>query len=199
MTSRHHLSKFWLGFLLLLCQGGTPSFATSIDGNPSSPTTDLMVMEMTLRGPGDITNQEGHDLSSYCGTTQADSWIGTGRDLSQSYLALRFHGTPYHHGHGYTLVSASLQLTNNRNTQWTTTAFEVRAELSPTPAALDCTPAKAPASRLTTSEFASYQGNEKWFNHNPWPIEVTAPVAAWAAQGYQTDTLMLVVKGTGDN
>jgi len=197
MTYRHHLSKFWLGFLLLLCQGGATSFATSIDGNPSSPTTDLMVMEMTLRGPGDITNHEGNDLSSYCGTTQADSWIGTGRDLSQSYLALRFHGTPLPPRSRLQLVSANLQLTNNRNTQWTTTAFEVRAELSPTPAVLDCTPANAPASRLTTAEFASYQGTDKWFNHAPWSLAVTAPVAAWAAQGYQTDTLMLVVKGTG--
>jgi YD repeat-containing protein len=156
---------------------------------------DVIINDWTLPSDSDLTNQDGPDLTTSCGRTKSESWIGTGASLSNSYLGFRFHGLAI--PARAQLLAATLQLTNNHSTQEVKTAFEVRAELARAPAPFLCTAARAPGLRPTTSSSGSYAGNDKWLKHARWPLDVTAPVTDWVRGGFASDTLALIAKGTG--
>jgi hypothetical protein len=165
-------------------------------GPPQAQDNKIITTEMILQDDGDITNQDGDKSTTYCGSKKRKSWIGTGADVNNSYLALRFHGQPL--PVTAQILSATLQLTNNHpNNQKGATAFEVRTEKSHAPKPFLCTPETAPSLRTTTNSSGYYAGDDNWLTDAVWKIDVTNPLKELMAEGYASENIALIVKGTG--
>ncbi|MEI6221657.1 MAG: S8 family serine peptidase [bacterium] len=193
------------------------------------------VLEFTTNPSGDIANQDGpNKLDVYSSLwwdgkqwrPRTEYWIGTGIKKDDSYLAIRFHGSEI--PADAIIVSASLQLTNNRGVdQWISTSFEMKAENSKAPQPFNCvdltskcdTKYPLPSSRSLTNAKFSYgvdkpndetDGNRRWLS-NPnqqadpkkqdpyhWQLNVTDVVRELSANGTLGDTVAFIAKGKGE-
>jgi RHS repeat-associated protein len=170
---------------------------TEIDYNV--PRTDTITY--SLQSEGDLITQDGTtaDVYSQPGNLKDESWIGTGNNVTKSYLGLRLHGgmaLPQN----AKIVSASFELYNNHSQmensyQWIPTAFDLAAEKAYNPA--DYTATSLPGARALTAAKASYKADEKWFKDTWWKIDVTNVLQELVSTGNSGSNISLIAKGTG--
>ncbi|MCP4106887.1 MAG: choice-of-anchor D domain-containing protein, partial [Desulfobacteraceae bacterium] len=159
------------------------------DDDFTNPLADEVILFTNSLGSlDDVANQDGKSLD----TRTVIKWFGTGQNVGDSYLGLRFHNFPTY---DLKVISAKLQITNNRRNQWIDSSASVYAEKSENPGIFSQD--TLPSDRVLTSAYGTYDKDERWNLGQVLSIDVTEPMQELVAEGLAGETVALVVKGTG--
>ncbi|MCP4346514.1 MAG: hypothetical protein GY795_13435 [Desulfobacterales bacterium] len=159
------------------------------DDDFTDPLADgVILFTNSLGSLDDVANQDGNNID----TQTVTKWLGTAQNAGDSYLGLRFHNFPTY---DLKVISAKLQITNNRRNQWITSSGDVFAEKSENPGIFSQD--TLPSDRVLTSAYGTYDKDERWNLGQVLSIDVTEPMQELVAEGLAGETVALVVKGTG--
>ncbi len=159
------------------------------DDDFTDPQADgIILLTNSLGSLDDVANQDGNNIN----TQTVTKWLGTSQRVGNSYLGLRFHEFPTY---DLEVISAKLQITNNRRNQWITSSGDVYAEKSENPGIFSQD--TLPSDRVLTSAYGTYDKDERWNLGQVLSIDVTEPLQELVAEGLAGETVALVVKGTG--
>lgn len=185
-----HLPKFIAAFLLGVIGLTGVVFASqfsSMNMNNRSKAAVLSeaVARFSITSDTGIVNQDGSTFT----TGQEKVWLGTGADVSQSYLGMHFSGANI--PAGSIVKSASLEFTADGG--WITMGVTFFGDTSGKGL---FTRGTRPSTRTLTTKSSSYSDNENWEAGKTYTYDVTAPIKE-LVDSRGNSTLVLIAKGSG--
>lgn len=122
---------------------------------------------LVVQSSSDVANEDG---SSF--TSGGDSaWLGTGQNISASYLGIRFQGDAI--PKDAQITSAKVEF-SPKGTQWISVAAQIKGEATASP--ISFSSSSKPSSRNLTSASGSFSDNVKWEEGNWYSYDVTSVI-----------------------